>query len=172
MRIFLIVFLISIKFGISQPIVGIIDTSKTAIALSLSAERNDFYTTFTYIRSIESFSINPSLGFGVIHSVFQANPFIRTGIDLYYNPLEKTLLNTRKVILGIGAGYYYSFYNRPSFTNHHEICAGYLFRIGGCFKFFQKTFIGLLRESFKGNSQRVNLIYPNFHFSMGLSYEI
>ena len=172
MRMFFFFFIGSINFGIAQSVSVPVDESKPSIALSLSAERNDFYTTFTYIKSIRSFSVNPSLGFGLIHSVFQSNPFIRTGVDVYYNPLKKSVSKARKIIMGIGTGYYFSFYNRPSFTNHHELCAGYLFQIGRRFKFFQKTFIGLLRESFMGNSARVYLIYPNFHFSMGLSYEI
>ena len=172
MRIFFIVFLISFKFSIAQPVSEVLDTSNTSIALSLSAERNDFYTTFTYLRSIESFSVNPSLGFGLVHSVFQANPFVRAGIDIYYNPVDKTILNCQKVLFGVGLGYYFSFYNRPTFTNNHELCAGYLFRFGKRLKFIQKTFIGILKESFMGNNERVHLVYPNFHLSMGLSYDL
>ena len=148
MRIFFFVFLISFKIGTSQTKSESLDSSNSSFAFSLGAERIDFYTTFTYIKSIESFSVNPSLGFGIIHSVFQSNPFFRVGADVYYNILDKSISSHRQMILGIGTGYYFSFYNRPSFTKHHEICAGSLFRIGGRIKFCQTTSIGILNESF------------------------
>ena len=91
---------------------------------------------------------------------------------MIYNPLQKYFGGNQLITLGVGGGYYFSFYNRPSFTSHHELCAGYVLRVGGRIKFFQKTFIGLMSESFSGSSREVRLIYPNFHFSIGLSYEI
>ena len=172
MRLIFFFSLISYGCAFSQNLHESLNTSKDALAITASAERNDFYSTFTYIKPVKSFSLNPSIGFGVIHSFIQSNLFLRFGTDLIYNPLYKCFGENQLVVLGVGGGYYFSFYNRPSFTSHHELCAGYVFRIGGKTKFFQKTFIGLMSESFSGISREVRLIYPNFHFSIGLSYEI
>ena len=172
MRLIFFLFLISYGCAFSQHLPDSINTSKGALAISASAERNDFYSSFTYIKPIKSFYLNPSIGFGVIHSLIQSNLFLRVGTDLIYNPLQKYFGGNQLITLGVGGGYYFSFYNRPSFTTHHELCAGYVLRVGGRIKFFQKTFIGLMSESFSGSSREVRLIYPNFHFSIGLSYEI
>lgn len=172
MRLIFFLFLISYGCAFSQHLPESINTSKGALAISASAERHDFYSSFTYIKPIKSFSLNPSIGFGVIHSLIQSNLFLRVGTDLIYNPLQKYFGGNQLITLGVGGGYYFSFYNRPSFTTHHELCAGYVLRVGGRIKFFQKTFIGLMSESFSGSSREVRLIYPNFHFSIGLSYEI
>ena len=165
-------FLISYGCAFSQRLPNSPNTPKGALVISASAERNDFYSSFTYIKPIKSFYLNPSIGFGVIHSLIQSNLFLRVGTDLIYNPLQKYFGGNQLVTLGVGGGYYFSFYNRPSFTSHHELCAGYVLRVGGRIKFFQKTFIGLISESFSGSSREVRLIYSNFHFSIGLSYEI
>lgn len=172
MRLIFFLFLISYGCVFSQHLPDSPNTPKGALVISASAERHDFYSSFTYIKPIKSFSLNPSIGFGVIHSLIQSNLFLRVGTDLIYNPLQKYFGGNQLVTLGVGGGYYFSFYNRPSFTSHHELCAGYVLRVGGRIKFFQKTFIGLMSESFSGSSREVRLIYPNFHFSIGLSYEI
>ena len=172
MRLIFFLFLISYGCVFSQHLPESINTSKGALAISASAERHDFYSSFTYIKPIKSFSLNPSIGFGVIHSFIQSNLFLRVGTDMIYNPLQKYFGGNQLITLGAGGGYYFSFYNRPSFTTHHELCAGYVLRVGGRIQFFQKTFIGLMSESFSGSSREVRLIYPNFHFSIGLSYEI
>lgn len=172
MRLIFFLFLISYGYAFSQRLPDSPNTPKGALVISASAERNDFYSSFTYIKPIKSFYLNPSIGFGVIHSLIQSNLFLRVGTDLIYNPLQKYFGGNQLVTLGVGGGYYFSFYNRPSFTTHHELCAGYVLRVGGRIKFFQKTFIGLMSESFSGSSREVRLIYPNFHFSIGLSYEI
>ena len=172
MRLIFFLFLISYGCAFSQRLPDSPNTPKGALVISASAERNDFYSSFTYIKPIKSFYLNPSIGFGVIHSLIQSNLFLRVGTDLIYNPLQKYFGGNQLVTLGVGGGYYFSFYNRPSFTTHHELCAGYVLRVGGRIKFFQKTFIGLMSESFSGSSREVRLIYPNFHFSIGLSYEI
>ena len=172
MRLIFFLFLISCGCAFSQRLPDSPNTPKGALVISASAERHDFYSSFTYIKPIKSFSLNPSIGFGVIHSLIQSNLFLRVGTDLIYNPLQKYFGGNQLVTLGVGGGYYFSFYNRPSFTSHHELCAGYVLRVGGRIKFFQKTFIGLMSESFSGSSREVRLIYPNFHFSIGLSYEI
>ena len=172
MRLIFFLFLISYGCAFSQHLPESINTSKGALAISASAERHDFYSSFTYIKPIKSFSLNPSIGFGVIHSFIQSNLFLRVGTDMIYNPLQKYFGGNQLITLGVGGGYYFSFYNRPSFTTHHELCAGYVLRVGGRIQFFQKTFIGLMSESFSGSSREVRLIYPNFHFSIGLSYEI
>lgn len=172
MRLIFFLFLISCGCAFSQRLPDSPNTPKGALVISASAERNDFYSSFTYIKPIKSFYLNPSIGFGVIHSLIQSNLFLRVGTDLIYNPLQKYFGGNQLVTLGVGGGYYFSFYNRPSFTSHHELCAGYVLRVGGRIKFFQKTFIGLMSESFSGSSREVRLIYPNFHFSIGLSYEI
>ena len=172
MRLIFFLFLISYGCAFSQRLPDSPNTPKGALVISASAERNDFYSSFTYIKPIKSFYLNPSIGFGVIHSLIQSNLFLRVGTDLIYNPLQKYFGGNQLVTLGVGGGYYFSFYNRPSFTSHHELCAGYVLRVGGRIKFFQKTFIGLMSESFSGSSREVRLIYPNFHFSIGLSYEI
>ena len=172
MRLIFFLFLISYGCAFSQRLPDSPNTPKGALVISASAERNDFYSSFTYIKPIKSFYLNPSIGFGVIHSLIQSNLFLRVGTDLIYNPLQKYFGGNQLVTLGVGGGYYFSFYNRPSFTSHHELCAGYVLRVGGRIKFFQKTFIGLMSESFSGSSREVRLIYPNFHFSIGLSFEI
>ena len=172
MRLIFFLFLISYGYAFSQRLPDSPNTPKGALVISASAERNDFYSSFTYIKPIKSFYLNPSMGFGVIHSLIQSNLFLRVGTDLIYNPLQKYFGGNQLVTLGVGGGYYFSFYNRPSFTTHHELCAGYVLRVGGRIKFFQKTFIGLMSESFSGSSRDVRLIYPNFHVSIGLSYEI
>jgi len=172
MRLIFFLFLFSYECAFSQHLPESPNTPKGALAISASAERNDFYSTFTYIKPIKSFSLNPSIGSGVIHSFIQSNLFLRVGTDLIYNPLQKYFTENQLVTLGVGGGYYFSFYNRPSFTSHHELCAGYVLRVGGRIKFFQKTFVGFMSESFFGSSREVRLIYPNFHFSIGLSYEI
>lgn len=172
MRLIFFLFLISYGCAFSQRLPNSPNTPKGALVISASAERNDFYSSFTYIKPIKSFYLNPSIGFGVIHSLIQSNLFLRVGTDLIYNPLQKYFGGNQLVTLGVGGGYYFSFYNRPSFTSHHELCAGYVLRVGGRIKFFQKTFIGLISESFSGSSREVRLIYSNFHFSIGLSYEI
>ena len=172
MRLIFFLFLISSGCAFSQHLTDSPNTLKGALAISVSAERNDFYSSFTYLKPIKSFSLNPSIGSGVIHSFIQSNLFLRLGTDLIYNPLYEHFGKNQLVTLGVGGGYYFSFYNRPSFTSHHEVCAGYILRVGGRIKFFQKTFIGLMNESFSGSSREVRLIYPNFHFSIGLSYEI
>lgn len=172
MRLIFFSFLLTFGCVFSQHLPESLSTSKGALAISVSAERNDFYSSFTYIKPIKSFSLNPSIGSGVIHSFIQSNVFLRVGTDLIYNPLQKYFGENQLVTLGFGGGYYFSFYNRPSFTSHHEFCAGYVLRVGRSIKFFQKTFVGLMSESFSGSSREVLLIYPNFHFSIGLSYEI
>ena len=173
MRLIFFLFLITYGCAFSQHLPDSPKTLKGALAISVSAERNDYYSSFTYLKPIKSFSLNPNIGFGVVHSFIQSNLFLRVGTDLIYNPLYKHFGKNQQIFaLGVGGGYYFSFYNRPSFTSHHELCAGYVLRVGGRIKFFQKTFIGLMRESFSGSSREVHLIYPNFHFSIGLSYEI
>ena len=77
------------RCAFSQHLPESINTSKGALAISASAERHDFYSSFTYIKPIKSFSLNPSIGFGVIHSFIQSNLFLRVGTDLIYNPLQK-----------------------------------------------------------------------------------
>lgn len=172
MRILFIALLVSIQYAYCQTKVESNSPSNNSIAVSISTERNDFYTTFTCINTQKSFSLNPSVGIGLVHSFFQKNLFIRFGFDAYYNVLDKTLDNSRKVKLGGGLGYHFSFYKRPALTRINETCLGFFLQYGNRLKFIQKIAIGLLRESFNGNSQRVILYYPNFHFSIGLSYEI
>ena len=154
MRLIFFLFLISYGYAFSQRLPDSPNTPKGALVISASAERNDFYSSFTYIKPIKSFYLNPSIGFGVIHSLIQSNLFLRVGTDLIYNPLQKYFGGNQLVTLGVGGGYYFSFYNRPSFTTHHELCAGYVLRVGGRIKFFQKTFIGLMSESFSGSSRK------------------
>lgn len=165
-------FLVSCQFVYSQNKADSISISNTSLAVSIGAERNDFYTTFTFINSQKSFSLNPSIGIGMLHSFLQNNLFIRFGFDAYYNVLDKSLDNDRKVRLGTGLGYHFSFYNKPVRTNINEPSVGFLLQYGRKFKFIQKVAMGLLRESFEGNNRSVVFYYPNFHFSIGLSYEI
>ena len=138
MRLIFFLFLISYGYPFSQRLPDSPNTPKGALVISASAERNDFYSSFTYIKPIKSFYLNPSIGFGVIHSLIQSNLFLRVGTDLIYNPLQKYFGGNQLVTLGVGGGYYFSFYNRPSFTIHHELCAGYVLRVGGRIKFFKK----------------------------------
>ena len=139
MRLIFFLFLISYGYAFSQRLPDSPNTPKGALVISASAERNDFYSSFTYIKPIKSFYLNPSIGFGVIHSLIQSNLFLRVGTDLIYNPLQKYFGGNQLVTLGVGGGYYFSFYNRPSFTTHHELCAGYVLRVGGRIKFFSKN---------------------------------
>ena len=141
------------------------------IAINFGIERNDFSASFDYVHSFQNrFSINPSLGMGIIHSFVQSNPFIQCGFNTYYNWIFKNMKDGPFIFLGVGGGYGYSFYRKPVQTNFNEIRLGYLLSVGNRFRFFQKGGLGLLTESFNGISQKVFLSYPNFHFSIGFSY--
>lgn len=171
-RLLVIVFVLFFKTGSSQSKSGKSDTNIHSIGLSIGIERSDVYSTITYARKFHSFSLNPSIGIGIVHSFFQANMFGRIGCDVFYNALDKKLINSQLISLGIGLGYYFSFYKNPVNTHFNETSVGYLFRYGKKIKVFQKTAFGLLRESFQGITKPIVLLYPNFHFSIGVSYEI
>lgn len=171
-RFLVFVFVLLLKFGFSQSKLNLSDTNIQAISLSFGVERNDIYSTLTYSRRFDSFLINPSFGMGIVHSFFQANTFGRFGCDFFYNAMDNKLRNSQLISLGIGLGYCFSFYKNPVNTYFNEISVGYLFQYGKKIKVFQKTALGLLRESFQGITKPVILLYPNFHISIGVSYEI
>ena len=171
-RLLVLVFVLLLKTVHSQSKLGESDTNIQSIGLSIGIERSDVYSTITYARKFHSFSLNPSIGIGIVHSFFQANTFGRFGCDVFYNALDKKLINSERISLGIGLGYYFSFYKNPVNTYINETTVGYLFRYGKKIKIFQKTSFGLSRESFRGITKPVVLLYPNFHFSIGVSYEI
>ena len=171
-RFLVLVLLLFLKFGFGQSKSCLSDTSSHTVALSIGVERNDIYSTITYAKKFHSFSLNPSFGIGVVHSFFQANTFGRFGCDFFYNVLDKKLINSRTISLGVGLGYYFSFYMNPVNTYFNETSVGYFFGYGKKIKIFQKSAFGLLRESFQGNTKPIVLLYPNFHISIGVLYEI
>jgi hypothetical protein len=91
--------------------------STHSIALLSSVERNDIYTTLAYMNTGKSFSYTPSIGVGLIHSVFQNNPLIRVGCSAHYNWLNKEYKNSKKCVISTGLGVYYSFYQEPVRTS-------------------------------------------------------
>lgn len=166
------VFVLFLSLGYGQNKLDLSSTNHQALVFSVGVERNDVFSTLTYNRTLRSFSISPSFGVGIVHTFFQSNPFGRMGSDFFYSPLNKKLDNAQSISLGIGVGYYFSMYRSPVDTKFHEASLGYRFSYGKRIKLFQKTALGLLRESFQGNTKKMVLIYPNFHFSIGMSYEI
>lgn len=149
------------------------DISRThAVALLSSVERNDIYTTFAYVNTGKSFSYTPSIGLGLIHSVFQNNALIRVGCAAHYNWLNKEFKNSKKCVMGTGLGVYYSFYREPVHTNFYDLKLGYMLHYGSRFKVVHSASFGWLRESFNGNTKSVVLNYPNFALTIGIAYEI
>ena len=149
------------------------DISNThSIALLSSVERNDIYTTLAYMNTGKSFSYTSSIGFGLIHSVFQNNPFIRVGCSAYYNWLNNEYKNSSKCAISTGVGVYYSFYKEPVRTGFYDLNLGYMFHYGNRFKLVHSASFGWLRESFNGNTESVVLDYPNFAITIGIAYEI
>ena len=142
-----------------------------SIALLSSVERNDIYTSLTYLNTTNSFSYAPSIGVGVIHSIFQKNPLIRAGCSVYYNWINVKYESSKDFIFGTGLGCYYSFYNEPIRTNFYDIKLGYMMQYGNRFKIIHNVSFGFLKESFVGNTKSIVLNYPNLTFSMGFAYE-
>lgn len=171
MRFYLLSFFLLSKFCFGQDYESDNISNSSQLALQLGIQRNDFLTSCDYVYSFQNrLSINPSIGIGVIHSFVQSNPFMQFGIDSYYNLVFKKTKGGDFISLGLGGGYGYSFYRKPVHTNFNEIRLSYFFTIGNRFRFFHKGCFGILGESFKGMSRNVFILYPNFHFSIGLSY--
>ena len=171
MRFHLLILFLLFKFCFGQEYGGDNGSTSSQIVLHSGIERNDFFLSCDYVYSFHnSITINPSIGIGIIHSFVQANPFMQFGIDSYYNLVCKKIKEGPFVSLGFGGGYSYSFYRKPVQINFNEIRLTYFFCIGNRFRFFNKGGFGLLAESFEGMSRNVFILYPNFQFSLGLSY--
>jgi len=172
MRFIFLLIILSIKPVLSQDkFVNDISNSHS-IALLSSVERNDIYATLAYMNTGKSFSFAPSIGLGVVHSVFQNNLFLRVGCSAHYNWLNKELKNSKKCVISTGLGVYYSFYHEPVRTRFYDLKLGYSFHYGNRFKLVHSASIGWLRESFNGNTKSVVLNYPNFALTIGIAYEI
>ncbi len=171
MRFHLFILFLLFRFCFGQDYDGDNVSTSSQIVLHSGIERNDFFLSCGYFYSLQnSITINPSIRIGIIHSFVQANPFMQFGFDSYYNLVYKKIKEGPFVSLGVGGGYSYSFYRKPVLTNFNEIRLSYFFCIGNRFRFFNKGSFGLLAESFKGMSRNVFILYPNFQFSLGLSY--
>ena len=171
MRFYLLIPFLLFKFCYGQNYEKDNVSNSSQLALHFGVQRNDFLASCDYFYSFQNrLSINPSIGIGIIHSFVQANPFMHFGVDSYYRCIFKKIKEGPFVSLGVGGGYGYSFYSKPIYTNFNEIRLSYFLSIGNRFRFFQKGSFGFLSESFKGMSRNIFLVYPNFHFSIGLSY--
>ncbi len=171
MRIALLFFLFSYSSFYAQSEGQNENLNPSKIAFSMGLERNDIFASCDYLLSFKNrLSINPSLSTGFIHSFIQMNPFINVAFNSYYNIVNKRDDRRSSFFLGIGGGYGYSFYRLPVHTNFNQIRLSYLLVVGKNFQFFQKGGLGLMMESFNGMNRSVSLLYPNFHFSIGLCY--
>ena len=171
MRFHLLILFLLFKFCFGQNYGGDNVSTSSQIVLHSGIERNDFFLSCDYVYSFQNrISINPSISMGFIHSFVQINPFMEFGLDSYYDVVNKRIKESSIFLLGAGVGYAYSFYRKPVHTNFNELRLIYLLSIGNRFRFFHKGGLGLLAESFQGVSRNLFLLYPNFHFSIGVSY--
>ncbi len=143
-----------------------------SLALSGSIERNDVFLSISYLHQQKFFTLNPSIGIGLVHTMAQNNPLLRVGCMGYYNWIKKPLENYKDFIFAVGAGASYASYRAPVRTHFCDFKLGYLLQYGGRIKLMHSSSFGGLSEVFSGNSRQVSLFYPNFSFSIGFSYEI